>query len=708
VLITVGEFCEVVEKNIDSLIGELQALTDREGDAERLAWKRSLPSLAGILRNKELNHFHLYLHDRGRLSVEYRLPASSYWCDVVLLGQDNAGPSVVIIELKDWDTVNDRPGPREALIDHRGTLEHHPSDQVRGYTEYCRRFHSAILETNASISGCVYFTRASFSRPYCAPPHNQLVADYPIFTQDPDDIDMHFPSYLSGHLKRADGDFALKFERGIYHQDRDFCKQMAEQITDPKSSPFVLVGGQRMGFELCRQKIQESLNNGSQDGKKTVILVEGPPGSGKSVLAARLWADLVCDPNLPDGSVVLTTTSSSQRSNWESLFNRMARGRAGAGIVKPANQYAPDTTTWVGKHKKNWKSLSPDEWRENVELCRQEQGELRCPDNSFLISIVDEAHALINPEKPKARSGRAGWPIAFGPQAYHIMRCSRVTVFLMDSEQSFRDRETTSREDILGWATELGASVPDPISLAGSQFRAGGSAEYMDWLEGVLDLRSMPNKNRWRCTPSNPDGKMVFEIVDDPQALDDALRPLVNSGESARLLAAYGREWKTKVARNPHALPPQNKDFCISYKRNETSRQWSKIWNFAPGTSPDYTLFVQAPIGSVMHQDCLSEVGCPYVVRGFDWSYVGVLWLKDLIWRDGRWQYDLDYIHESGISITRGNAKKEGNLDGPASKELVRRLKQAYRILLSRAMRGVYLWFEDEETRRHVESLLLA
>ncbi len=106
-----------------------------------------------------------------------------------------------------------------------------------------------------------------------------------------------------------------------------------------------------------------------------------------------------------------------------------------------------------------------------------------------------------------------------------------------------------------------------------------------------------------------------------------------------------------------------------------------------------------------MHGDPLCEVGCPYVVRGFDFDYVGVLWLSDLVWRRDHWEADPAHIHESAWKKTRSNSRKERG-KGPETDELVRRLKRGYRILLSRAVRGAYLWFEDAETRVHIERLL--
>jgi DUF2075 family protein len=100
-------------------------------------------------------------------------------------------------------------------------------------------------------------------------------------------------------------------------------------------------------------------------------------------------------------------------------------------------------------------------------------------------------------------------------------------------------------------------------------------------------------------------------------------------------------------------------------------------------------------------------VGCPYVVRGFDYDYVGVLWLTDLVWRKDRWVVNMKSVYESGLRMSVAGAKTETRGRGPRSDELLRRVQQAYRILLSRAMKGVYLWFEDDETREHVKEALM-
>ena len=77
--------------------------------------------------------------------------------------------------------------------------------------------------------------------------------------------------------------------------------------------------------------------------------------------------------------------------------------------------------------------------------------------------------------------------------------------------------------------------------------------------------------------------------------------------------------------------------------------------------------------------------------------------MSDLVWRGDRWQVDLEHVHESAWRLAKSAAKRG---DPGGRDAVVDRLRRGYRILLSRAMRGTYLWFEDAETRFHVESLL--
>lgn len=633
-LITIAELRDRTVNDLDGLVHSLKELTGRSGDEEEIAWRRSLPAMAQAFASKSFDDLHLYFGGTGRLALEYRLPSAPYWCDVVMLGSVKGSPSAVVVELKDWQVRTDKPGPRAGLMIRQGREELHPSDQVKGYTRYCQRFHSAIAEYRATVHGCVLLTRDYFCQSYSLPPNDRLALEHPLFTLSPDDIKSRLPQYFAGRLTEPHPEFSEAFARGIYRQDRSFIRAIGEQLLDPDGSPLELLDGQRRALHICRDRIESSVLTGAGT-RKTVLVVEGPPGSGKSIVAAQLWASLVCDKRLPDGNVTFVTTSTAQTSNWRALFEEASDDLAARGVVLTANEYIPYTTHDVGRVNRSQSDALAviEQWRDNYQLLRQLMpARHRTPDDQFLVSIVDEAHALINPEHRDAR-GQFGFAVHMGPQAYHIIRASVVSIFFLDPQQSFRERESTSIDDIRKWGQELGAQFIEPVSLAGSQFRCAGSTEYVDWVEKVCSLRA-EYRVRERALPYVV--PFDFKVLDTPVLLEEELRGRMAEGRTARLVASYAREWKTQGVSRPHTLPSMLKDFNESVVASGVAARWAKIWNFVPNGN-DYTQFVRAPVGSPMHADPLSEVGCPYVVRGFDFDYIGLLWLGDLKWRGGSW-----------------------------------------------------------------------
>lgn len=706
-LITIEEFRARVVGDVRGLVANLQEITGRYGEEEATAWGRSLPRLSTALNATSLQSLHLYFGNRGNLALEYQLPGASSWCDVVMLGRHDGRPAAVIVELKDWMTRGDKPGRALGLIERQGRQELHPSDQVRGYAEYCRRFHSTVLERDAAVHGCVLFTNDRWIGAYKQAPNDGLAIEYPMFADTAPGFSTDFPAYFAGRLTDVDRDFAESFAEGRYRQDRGFVAQIGAQLLDPAGSPFELLDNQRRAFAIAKDAVDSAvMSAGDHTPSKRVIIVLGPPGSGKSAIAARLWASLVSDSSLPEGDVVFTTTSASQNTNWEEMFGRVG-GRGAAGIVKKASGYTPVTTGRVGQLRKRFgESFLEDagKWREHLATIVRigEPFKDGARTDQHLVSIVDEAHALINPEHNEGR-GQFGFAAQLGPQAYHIIRSSIVSVFLLDPKQGFRARENTTVEDITHWAAELGAGAPEIVDLGDSQFRCAGSREYVEWVESLLggevSARTHILADRWRNVDAPH--RLDFRVFGDPEDWESALRDRAGDGATVRLLASYCRPWKTREAAQPHQLPEDLQDFHERYMKGAKARYWTRPWNFAP--NGDYSWFVQASPGSYIAEDPLCEVGCPYVVRGFDYDYIGLLWLDDLLWRDG-WEVDPGKVEETGFMQVIKAARREAREGrrGRATGELLERVAQTYRILMTRPIRGIYLWVPDEQTRQHI------
>jgi len=697
-LMSVNEFCSNIDQDINGFIDILTKETTRNNPREIESWRNSLPKISEILtivRNYSNNfgETHIYV---GQMIIEYKLPMASAWCDVVLLGDGkDSKPNVIIIENKDWDTKGDAVSNYESFIVHNGSVVGHPSDQVKGYAEYCKNFHSAVLDSNASVSGCVYFSKYSPIDVYRQIPNENLTTEYPVFSMEEDNFEINFSEYVTSKLYKSNEKFAKEFEKGIYKQDRNMILQVSKALKNKReiSKPFVLIDNQRTAYNYISNILTEIKD---KENDKHVFIVKGPYGSGKSALAANLWIDSA-EKYSDKGNIVFVTTSSSQRSNWEKIFKEYSGILSGKFVVKTSNSFNPGLTPFKVKElREKGYTMDTTDYMKNLKNYEEEGNNIKVPDNNQYISIVDEAHALINPVDHTIGFS-AGWCLQAGPQAYHIIRASQISVFLIHEGQSFRDIETTNILNIYSYAKNLDATVHEVIDLSGVQFRCGGSIQYEKWIENLFKS----NDNIQVADTSKeiinfPKNEFDFEFVNDPDELDDLLIKKHELGNTVRLASSYSVKWKSKKNSNPHKLKEDEQDFFIKYKKNNVIYKWTRPWNYV--NREDYSDFIQANPGTAMAENPLAEVGCPYVIRGFDYDYIGLLWLNDLVWRNYSWTVNLDNVHESAFPSTMKLAKL-GNTEN-----LLESVKKAYKILLTRAQKGIYLYVSDAETKEYLIS----
>lgn len=170
--------------------------------------------------------------------------------------------------------------------------------------------------------------------------------------------------------------------------------------------------------------------------------------------------------------------------------------------------------------------------------------------------------------------------------------------------------------------------------------------------------------------------------------------------------------------------------FCWNWTYNTNNNDiiiddFKKAWN--PSTNDKHSQYDWYK-GNYEHH--IDEVGCIYTLQGLDFDYTATIFWDDLYWRNGKWNVDIDKVKDgkffvkylaekyegiadtsqrNGHWIIRYNKKlyeindfikvisEEKGID--VQKEVVQIVKNIYRVLLSRAKKGMYVWFKDEKTK---------
>jgi hypothetical protein len=169
-----------------------------------------------------------------------------------------------------------------------------------------------------------------------------------------------------------------------------------------------------------------------------------------------------------------------------------------------------------------------------------------------------------------------------------------------------------------------------------------------------------------------------FQIFSTPAALDAAIRQRINEGNSARMTAGFCWEWS-----DPNPDGTLVDDITIG--------DFRRPWNAKPGRGRLATGIPRAPLWAYSAEG-VNQVGCIYTAQGFEFDYVGVIFGTDLV-------YDFDRMEWVG--------RRENSCDPDvrrAGDSFVNLVKSAYRVLMTRGMKGCYVCFLDKDTERYVRS----
>jgi hypothetical protein len=294
---------------------------------------------------------------------------------------------------------------------------------------------------------------------------------------------------------------------------------------------------------------------------------------------------------------------------------------------------------------------------------------MKADPNLLDVLICDEAHRIRETSanrftKKGDRTGRL--------QIDELVAAARVPVFLLDEHQVVRPGEIGSLADIEAFAKLKGIKV-HRIDLA-DQFRCGGSQQYERWVLRLLGLEE-GGPSRWEG-----DDRLELEAASTPGELEARLAARIEEGYSARIAAGYCWKWSD---------PTKDGKLVPDVVVGDWARPWNVKGERSVGDAPPASLWATREGG--FHQ-----VGCVYTAQGFEYDYSGVIIGPDLVYRDGR-------------LVTDPNASKDPALNRVASdKEADRLIRNTYKVLLTRGLRGTRLYSTDAETQQFLTSLLPA
>jgi hypothetical protein len=495
----------------------------RAGPGERRSWDRSIPALASDLVDAGLGQVEVLL--------EHRLPLSSRRVDAILAGRHPGTglPSYVVVELKQWSGAEVfEEDPTLVLIDGYGRHPRlHPVEQVRGYCEYLRDFVPALAEHEDLVAGVAYLHNATEMGVASL---RQLAesGDGRLFTGERRG---DFHEFLRSRLAQGvpGAPYADEFLSSRTAPSRQLLSLAAAEVRDREQ--FVLLDQQRLAFNLVLHATEAARANDV----KSVVIVTGGPGSGKSVIALSLLGELA-----RQGRTVVHATGSRS-------FTQTLRKVAGKGSTRTQNLF------------KYFNSF------------------VNADRNGLEVLILDEAHRIRETSMSRytPRQMRTDQR-----QIDELIAAARVPVFLLDEHQVVRPGEMGTVSEIEAHARQRNLPVCK-IDL-NAQFRCGGSDLYMRWVRRLLGLE-----------PDGPDlwaGDPAFEVrvADSPQELEHFLRTRLDKGYGARIAAGFCWPWS-----DPHEDGSLVPDVVIG----DWARPWNVRGDRAVGGAPPAALWATDPAG---------------------------------------------------------------------------------------------------------------
>ncbi len=600
----------------DKVYEKYQRFFGRTTESQRRSWEESLLRMCGVINDPEIP-------DNAGIAIEFNIPTTSKRIDFIISGRDNENKdSAVIIELKQWEHCNaieNKDGIVSTYVGGAVRDVTHPSYQVLSYANLIKDFNEDVRHKDIGIYPCAFLHNYHITE--SDPINSSLYEDYikqaPMFgREDYEKLRDFIKKYI---LYGDDKEVLYEIENGRIRPSKRLQDSLASMLNGNRE--FTMIDEQKVIYEDAIVLAKNAVDNDA----KQVLVVEGGPGTGKSVLAINLLVELT----KKNFTCFYVTKNSAPRN----VFRDKLKGNFRQSYIDNLFQ---GSGSFINK-----------------------------PSNDIDCLVVDEAHRLNEKSGLFSNLGEN--------QVKEIINASHFSVFFIDEDQKVTMKDVGSIDLIEEFAAQLGANVKK-VELE-SQFRCNGSDGYLAWLDNALDIRQTANFDF-------EDFNYDFRVFDDPNEMREAIKQKNAKNNKSRIVAGYCWNWisegKNSDGVKDIEIPEYN--FRMSWNLGNTS-----TWAIDP--------------------DSIEQAGCIHTCQGLEFDYVGVIIGDDLRYENGH--VITDYTKRAKTDKSLFGIQKLYNNDPYEALDMSGRIiKNTYRTLMTRGMKGCYIYCTDKNLANYFKEIL--
>ena len=464
-------------------------------EREYISWQNSLQFMRNIVDDNDID-------DEVRIAIEYNIPLTSKRVDLIICGADaNNNDNVVVVELKQWQkaevVADDMHYCVKTFVGRNNRIVCHPSYQAYSYACFIRNYSQKVLDDGINLIPCAYLHNydPDFKQTLSNSIYKEWVSEAPFFIRNETE---QFSAFVKKYVTRrsSNGDLLYKIDHGRLKPTKTLQDSLASMVKGNKE--FMLLDEQAVCYDMCLKTMAKC----KEDGKKRTIVIQGGPGTGKSVLAVNLLMEFI-NKSL---NTCYATKNSAPREAFLSLL-----------------------THSDAKKQVNIR-----------QLFRSPFGLSNVPDNTYDCLIVDEAHRLV-------KKMYGDWNGE--NQVKECISASLLSIFLLDEDQAVTVNDIGSIAEISKWCRELNSTLKMPAEAKlVSQFRCNGSDAYIQFIDDILQ------RTEESVTVSLDELNFDFRIFDSAIELREALREKNAINNKSRMVAGYCYDWNVKHGRGDYDI----------------------------------------------------------------------------------------------------------------------------------------------------------